>query len=185
MKPGIKVEYSKMEKIIENNKDIRETVKEYKSTAKCEICGESHPACIVIFDRKKKRSISVKLLNRVRACQPSKTLTKTHLYGVLNKYSAICENCQRKKYPTRGNLPPHLQREIDSIKRKRGCVECEERNQKCLDFHHRDSEEKEFTIGSGNVLNREAILMEIEKCDVICRNCHSKLHWEEENNLED
>lgn len=62
------------------------------------------------------------------------------------------------------------------------CIKCGENHPSCLDFHHRDSEEKEGDI-SGIVGRKgwgiEKILKEIEKCDVLCANCHRKLHYEE------
>ena len=44
------------------------------------------------------------------------------------------------------------------------------------DFHHRESDKKEFQIG--NVANKswESIKEELGKCDLVCRRCHSILH---------
>jgi len=40
-----------------------------------------------------------------------------------------------------------------------------------MDFDHREN--KEFTLGgSGSKSGRQKILAEIEKCDVVCSNCH-------------
>jgi hypothetical protein len=50
-----------------------------------------------------------------------------------------------------------------------------------LTFHHIDSSTKEFTLDSGNLfrytLNK--ILLESEKCKLLCQNCHSNLHEKE------
>jgi hypothetical protein len=45
-----------------------------------------------------------------------------------------------------------------------------------LDFHHRESEDKEFSVGQ--MFNRSwaAIEQELEKCTLLCRNCHAELH---------
>lgn len=40
------------------------------------------------------------------------------------------------------------------------------------DFHHRNPQEKDFNIGQGIHKNWEEILDEIEKCDLLCANCH-------------
>ena len=40
-------------------------------------------------------------------------------------------------------------------------------------------EEEEYNVGMGDDL----IISEIAKCDVMCRNCHTKLHWEIGNQL--
>lgn len=61
------------------------------------------------------------------------------------------------------------------------CFECGETHPACLDFHHRDPKEKEFSIAHmrGGSYSLDKIKEEIEKCDVLCSNCHRKLHWNE------
>jgi len=43
-----------------------------------------------------------------------------------------------------------------------------------MDFDHRDSEIKEFDIGKAinRMYGKERITKEIEKCDLVCANCH-------------
>lgn len=61
------------------------------------------------------------------------------------------------------------------------CSKCGEDHPACLDFHHRDPKKKEFNLSSGMVstygYSKEKILREMEKCDVLCSNCHRKHHW--------
>lgn len=64
---------------------------------------------------------------------------------------------------------------IQSFKVK--CKYCEENRFPCLDFHHRDSDEKMGTIGQVRHWPKEKLLAEIEKCDVVCANCHRWLHY--------
>ena len=49
-------------------------------------------------------------------------------------------------------------------------------NQAALQFHHKDSKGKEFTIG--NVANKswDAIKSEMQKCILLCANCHMIEH---------
>ncbi len=67
-----------------------------------------------------------------------------------------------------------------SYKEGLSCIKCGESHPGCLDFHHRDGSQKEFSICMGVTrrMSKERILKEIAKCDVLCRNCHAKLHWE-------
>ena len=46
----------------------------------------------------------------------------------------------------------------------------------CLDFHHRDPTEKDFSVSQ--LLNHrwETILDEINKCDLLCACCHRLEH---------
>lgn len=66
---------------------------------------------------------------------------------------------------------------LNAWKVERGCRECGERDPRCLDAHHRDPTEKEVNVSL--VVWRwkhERLLAELAKCDVLCRNCHAKLH---------
>jgi hypothetical protein len=49
-------------------------------------------------------------------------------------------------------------------------------NQAALQFHHKNSKEKDFTIG--NVANKswDSIKKEIQKCLLLCANCHMIEH---------
>lgn len=55
---------------------------------------------------------------------------------------------------------------------------CGESDPCCLDFHHRDKEDKEDLISRmiQNNLSLERIESEIAKCVIMCSNCHRKLH---------
>jgi len=64
------------------------------------------------------------------------------------------------------------------LKIERGCRECGERHPACLEFHHRDPAQKKFLIASVAFrLSDAKMLEEVEKCDVLCSNCHRKMHW--------
>lgn len=45
----------------------------------------------------------------------------------------------------------------------------------CLTFHHRDPEEKEIAISS-STKSFEALKKEVDKCDLVCHNCHGEIH---------
>jgi hypothetical protein len=64
------------------------------------------------------------------------------------------------------------------LKSQRGCKKCGETHPACLEFHHRDPAGKEMNISvMAYRLSKPKMLAEIEKCDVLCSNCHRKLHW--------
>ncbi len=51
------------------------------------------------------------------------------------------------------------------------------RCQEALDFHHRDSSQKNFGIAAkGYTRSWEKIRAELEKCVLVCANCHRELH---------
>ena len=60
-----------------------------------------------------------------------------------------------------------------------GCVRCGESDVACLDFHHLDDVEKDLAVNEMVLMGRakDAIRAEIERCELLCTNCH----WREHN----
>lgn len=67
---------------------------------------------------------------------------------------------------------------IREIKASRGCKTCGETDFRCLQFHHKDPSIKLFGISRGYTRSMKNLLAEIEKCEVLCSNCHDKLHFD-------
>lgn len=106
-------------------------------------------------------------------------------------YQSSCRNCHKEyrkkhyqankdKYIKKANI--YNKSIIDwflKLKKSLKC-KCGEDRWWVLDFHHRDPLTKEYNISSlirkGSKKN---ILKEIEKCDVLCSNCHRDLHYQE------
>lgn len=68
---------------------------------------------------------------------------------------------------------------LKEYKSKLECDECGENRSACLEFHHKNPEEKfknvsEMTLQSYSI---ERIKKEIDKCRVLCSNCHKVLHF--------
>ncbi len=59
------------------------------------------------------------------------------------------------------------------------CIRCGFDNSAALQFHHRDPKQKSFDVCSGVLSGRckETIQREIDKCDVLCANCHAIEHY--------
>lgn len=68
---------------------------------------------------------------------------------------------------------------IADYKSSLACKVCGESHPACLDFHHIDPSQKEDRVTQlvheGHCLKK--IKAEIAKCDVLCSNCHRKLHY--------
>lgn len=64
---------------------------------------------------------------------------------------------------------------IEAIKTARPCMDCSRYYPaECMDFDHRDNEEKLFDISKRaySGCKWESIVAEIAKCDLVCANCH-------------
>ena len=66
------------------------------------------------------------------------------------------------------------------------CMDCGISHPALLQFHHRDRTEKSFTISKivSRATSVKQITNEIEKCDVVCVNCHAKRHWRERHSTD-
>jgi hypothetical protein len=71
---------------------------------------------------------------------------------------------------------------LEDYKSDKKCIKCGMDHPATLDFHHRDESEKEFSIATGIGQlgkGKQSLLDEINKCDILCSNCHRILHYEE------
>jgi hypothetical protein len=70
-----------------------------------------------------------------------------------------------------------LKEYLDSLKLK--CLRCPETHIACLEFHHRDPKKKDISVALAlqHGWSLERLKKEVEKCDLLCANCHRKLHY--------
>lgn len=72
---------------------------------------------------------------------------------------------------------------FDEFRKKLSCIKCGEDRWWVLDFHHRDPSTKEGNIAKLKYkLGRKKMMEEVNKCDVLCSNCHRDLHYQEKIN---
>lgn len=69
---------------------------------------------------------------------------------------------------------------VNDCKRERGCSRCERDDYRCLEFHHTAPEAKDMAIGEmiTHGYGRETLGTEMEKCTVLCANCHRREHYD-------
>ena len=56
------------------------------------------------------------------------------------------------------------------------CERCGFDDIRALEFHHRDPSQKEYTVGTLMTKGLERLLKEVNKCEIICANCHAIEH---------
>lgn len=101
-------------------------------------------------------------------------------------YNSYCKECHRKrcnkyyqnnkdKYKNKNRTTlDNIKNYINLIKEK-GCCICGEKEKCCLDFHHL----RDKIDNICNLMKRENFNMlknEIQKCILVCSNCHRKIH---------
>lgn len=69
-------------------------------------------------------------------------------------------------------------RKIKSVEYKGGkCSICGyDKCMRALSFHHLDPNEKDFGISSGNTRSWKKTKIELDKCVLVCSNCHAEIH---------
>lgn len=104
-------------------------------------------------------------------------------------YQYYCKVCAREsgsklykeKYATAHRLGMKARHAVvrnivQEYKQTHPCICCAEDDPICLEFHHLNEDDKEFTISGNHNRALKKILEEIEKCVVLCSNCHRKVH---------
>jgi len=87
-----------------------------------------------------------------------------------------CRHCYRK---TKKRLQQSYRKELDRYKKQQRCSRCGLEDHRVLDYHHQG--EKDFSLGNAvrNGYGWKRIAKEMEKCIVLCANCHRILHYEQ------
>jgi len=69
---------------------------------------------------------------------------------------------------------------LQTYKKGLRCSVCGEDHPATVEFHHVSDEKKDRAVSQMVVdgLSKERILEEIQKCIVLCSNCHAKVHYE-------
>lgn len=110
-------------------------------------------------------------------CNEEKPLTDYYLRNSRNnKPYDRCKKCFSNYCSERG-----IERKIQSIKYKgSSCVDCgikfPDEPYVIFDFHHTDPNQKEFVWAQLKLKSDEKIKKELDKCELLCSNCHRKRH---------
>lgn len=115
-------------------------------------------------------------MKKCTRCEFEKPLTDFYSKGKKDsgKLQSECKVCFNKRTMERYERRAEY---LVSIKGG-GCKLCG--YNKCpaaLEFHHLDPAEKEFQINKRWSMSDEKLLKELDKCVLLCSNCHREVHW--------
>lgn len=149
---------------------------------------------------------SITINNKIRSLQKRKYCLECSPFGQKNrkrleeiqnkdgKEIRICKFCNREfEYnPSKGNKGWICNSCNANRKRHNRKLKClSYKGNKCeicgydkcpaaLTFHHINRETKIFSIGGSHCISWEKVKIELDKCIVICSNCHNELHYNED-----
>lgn len=123
---------------------------------------------------------------RCGVCKELKPVSDFNKHNQRTGYLYRCKPCQRTyssahyhlnsdRYKARRDARKKMLREMVVQLKARPCADCKKSYPPyVMDFDHRDPSSKLFGMGEATSGGRniDKILSEIDKCDVICANCH-------------
>ena len=83
----------------------------------------------------------------------------------------------RERYNRKWKEDRRIKKQWLDEQKVNGCSRCPEKDPCCIDFHHTDPNEKEANLSVAIAhwcLDR--LRLEMDKCILLCSNCHRKLH---------
>lgn len=161
------------ERSLQRRSRLRSWANDQKSARCCQNCGEDDAAVLDFHHREpgdKKMPVGKmitygygkeKLLNEIQKCE------------------VLCSNCHRKNHYDRSRAS-QLRQSVQEIKRSSdGCSRSVESDPRTLVFHHAGNEKRATVaemISDGK--SKQKIVAEIQRCVILCSNCHRKEHFE-------
>ena len=107
---------------------------------------------------------------------PIKDIEKRREYHKRYHYNYYRRN--KIKYKERNTrLKQTTQKWFKEYKKGLRSSRCEENHPSCLEFHHKKDKKMSVCPMALWGYSKKKILEEIQKCIVICSNCHRKEHW--------
>ena len=109
-------------------------------------------------------------------CNQIKSINDFYTKGKSDKTQSMCKSCFNSYCTERW-----IRRKIDGIIYKGSeCLNCglkyPEEPYVIFDFHHRDPTVKDVDWSKMRLMSSKKIKSELDKCDLLCSNCHRKKH---------
>jgi ribosomal protein L44E len=109
------------------------------------------------------------------------------LLAEVAKCDLLCANCHRTRHAREDAELVDMHPSAESRRRTKlravawfrgSCDGCDEvHSAQLFDFHHRDASDKQFGIATDGIARSwEKIVAELEKCVMLCANCHREVH---------
>lgn len=112
-------------------------------------------------------------------CLKDKELSEFYTQNDRKSGASYCKSCFNEYCIKRWT-----QRKVDAVLYKGGkCIDCglDNEHPSVYEFHHLDPKEKDYTWTKLRLRSIDSIKRELDKCAILCANCHRKRHWDYEN----
>jgi hypothetical protein len=166
----------------------------------CKLCSNSFPNRVILNGKIKVLSSRAYCLE----CSPWGQHNTARLEAVAsvrtNEHGSMiirCSSCDREYVYSRKaghgrstcnscwNKKRKIEMKLKAVEYKGGkCCRCNyNKNIKALQFHHLDVQQKDFIIGGSYTRSWSILKTELDKCILVCANCHVEIHDEMDQDL--
>ena len=106
-------------------------------------------------------------------CNIEKNEQDFYKKGNSGRRNSFCKKCFNRYCSDRW-----IQKKLEAIEYLGGCCSCcgYKKYYGALEFHHKDPSIKEFQWDRARKLKKESIKKELDKCILLCANCHREIH---------
>ena len=117
-------------------------------------------------------------------CKTEKDLSNFHKNGFSisgeQRWKSWCKECTSKE--TKKKRKDIIVNCLEILNIEYRCNDCGyNKNTATLCFHHIEPETKSFRISRNTIMPVDKLLNEIQKCKILCANCHMEHHNPEYN----
>ncbi len=136
----------------------------------CLVCSPigSHNTRRTILPKAKKENHKI-----CSKCKEEKPFSEFHFDKYNENYRSFCKPCDHKRVTDYQRANKQICLDYKGGK----CQICGyDKYNGALEFHHTDPEQKDFNLSDFSVYNLNNIKKELDKCVVLCANCHREVH---------
>lgn len=110
-------------------------------------------------------------------CKHTKSTVDFHYSHKEQRIRSICKRCATDSVLARQRA---FKQQCLDYKGNTGCTRCGyNKTNVALEFHHRNPAEKDFSMAKFKMYKLiDIVKEELDKCDVLCSNCHKEVHHE-------
>ena len=140
----------------------------------CELCGRTEEFILGFYPKEEgRRTHEVRISHQHYSLEPNEKVL-----AEIERCDLLCRNCAAEQC-TKGNNP--LKNE--AVYYAGGCCTLcgYDTCVGALEFHHMDPTGKNFEIANRKAKNLIEIMDELDKCVLVCSNCHCLQHFRERN----
>lgn len=191
----------------ERRTELREWLYEIKRRTECQSCGDGDPVCLAFHHRRGTKKLMD--VGKMVAYGHGRASIRDEI----EKCDVLCANCHRCEHHDNHSVDDAVAKRIRAdvragraapdassctktrylrlwttvYKRTAGCSRCGTTDARCLEFHHVDAATKVAGVGEmiSDCYPADAVVAEVEKCAVLCANCHRLEHYDRPNSTTD